>query len=87
MGYNCFVQLTCNGRPGFQARHPRWLDLAWSRHQRASRRLAGGEIEGGEEAGSLLEASEVARWVMFMLTRPRGMTIRDVVMLPTNFDL
>jgi ribitol 2-dehydrogenase len=24
---------------------------------------------------------------MFMLTRPRGMTIRDVVMLPTNFDL
>lgn len=22
-----------------------------------------------------------------MLTRPRGMTIRDVVMLPTNFDL
>jgi ribitol 2-dehydrogenase len=25
--------------------------------------------------------------VMFMLTRPRGMTIRDVVMLPSNFDL
>jgi ribitol 2-dehydrogenase len=25
--------------------------------------------------------------VMFMLTRPRGMTIRDVVILPTNFDL
>jgi ribitol 2-dehydrogenase len=25
--------------------------------------------------------------VLFMLTRPRGMTIRDVVMLPTNFDL
>jgi ribitol 2-dehydrogenase len=25
--------------------------------------------------------------VTFMLTRPRGMTIRDVVMLPTNFDL
>jgi ribitol 2-dehydrogenase len=24
---------------------------------------------------------------MFMLTRPRGMTIRDVVILPTNFDL
>ena len=36
---------------------------------------------------SLLEASEVAEVVMFMLTRPRGMTIRDVVMLPTNFDL
>jgi len=25
--------------------------------------------------------------VTFMLTRPRGMTIRDVIMLPTNFDL
>jgi ribitol 2-dehydrogenase len=25
--------------------------------------------------------------LMFMLTRPRGVTIRDVVMMPTNFDL
>ena len=39
------------------------------------------------EAGSLLEASEVANVITFMLTRPRGMTIRDVVMMPTNFDL
>ena len=38
-------------------------------------------------SGSLLEASEVADVVTFMLTRPRGMTIRDVVMMPTNFDL
>ncbi|AWN50360.1 SDR family oxidoreductase [Methylobacterium sp. 17Sr1-1] len=38
-------------------------------------------------SGSLLEPAEVANVVMFMLTRPRGMTIRDVVMLPTNFDL
>lgn len=37
--------------------------------------------------GSLLEASEVANVVLFMLTRPRGMTIRDVVMMPTQFDL
>ena len=37
--------------------------------------------------GSLLEAAEVAQVVLFMLTRPRGMTIRDVVMMPTNFDL
>jgi ribitol 2-dehydrogenase len=29
----------------------------------------------------------VASVVAFMLTRPRGMTIRDVIMLPTNFDL
>ena len=73
--------------PGLQARHPRWLDLARSRHQRASRRLAEEKLKEAKEAGSLLEASEVANVVMFMLTRPRGMTIRDVVMLPTNFDL
>ncbi|MCC8957804.1 SDR family oxidoreductase [Bradyrhizobium sp. Pear77] len=45
------------------------------------------KLEEARAAGSLLEASEVAEVVMFMLTRPRGMTIRDVVMLPTNFDL
>ena len=45
------------------------------------------KLKGAKESGSLLEASEVANVVMFMLTRPRGMTIRDVVMLPTNFDL
>ena len=38
-------------------------------------------------AQSLLEPGEVAEVILFMLTRPRGMTIRDVVMLPTNFDL
>jgi len=37
--------------------------------------------------GSLLEAAEVADVVLFMLTRARGMTIRDVVMMPSNFDL
>jgi ribitol 2-dehydrogenase len=45
------------------------------------------KLKQARESGSLLEASEVADVVMFMLTRPRGMTIRDVVMLPTNFDL
>ncbi|MCP1850904.1 MULTISPECIES: SDR family oxidoreductase [unclassified Bradyrhizobium] len=45
------------------------------------------KLAEAKAAGSLLEASEVAEVVMFMLTRPRGMTIRDVVMLPTNFDL
>jgi ribitol 2-dehydrogenase len=29
----------------------------------------------------------VANVVTFMLTRPRRMTIRDVIMMPTNFDL
>jgi len=45
------------------------------------------KLEEARESGSLLEASEVANVIVFMLTRPRGMTIRDVVMMPTNFDL
>ena len=45
------------------------------------------KLKEAKEFGSLLEPSEVANVVTFMLTRPRGMTIRDVVMLPTNFDL
>jgi ribitol 2-dehydrogenase len=45
------------------------------------------KLQEAKDAGSLVEASEVAEVVLFMLTRPRGMTIRDVVMMPTNFDL
>ena len=45
------------------------------------------KLQEAKASGSLLEASEVAEVVIFMLTRPRGMTIRDVVMLPTIFDL
>ncbi len=45
------------------------------------------KLQEARASGSLLEASEVAEVVTFMLTRPRGMTIRDVVMMPTNFDL
>jgi ribitol 2-dehydrogenase len=45
------------------------------------------KLKEAKEAGSLIEAAEVANVVLFMLTRPRGMTIRDVVMMPTNFDL
>ena len=45
------------------------------------------KLAEGRASGSLLDAGEVAEVVTFMLTRPRGMTIRDVVMMPTNFDL
>jgi ribitol 2-dehydrogenase len=45
------------------------------------------KLQEARDKGSLIEASEVAEVVVFMLTRPRGMTIRDVVMLPTQFDL
>ena len=45
------------------------------------------KLAAARASGSLLEPGEVAEVVTFMLTRPRGMTIRDVVMMPTNFDL
>jgi ribitol 2-dehydrogenase len=45
------------------------------------------KLKEAREQGSLIEAAEVAEVILFMLTRRRGMTIRDVVMMPTNFDL
>jgi ribitol 2-dehydrogenase len=45
------------------------------------------KLKEAKESGSLIEASEVADAIMFMLTRQRGLTIRDVVLMPTNFDL
>ena len=45
------------------------------------------KLREAKQSASLIEAQEVANVVMFMLTRPRGMTIRDVVMMPSNFDL
>ncbi|NHH78171.1 SDR family oxidoreductase [Burkholderia gladioli] len=38
-------------------------------------------------AGSLMQADEVADAVLFMLTRPANVTIRDLVILPTRVDL
>ena len=37
--------------------------------------------------GSLMEPEEVAAAVLFMLTRPRNITIRDLVILPQSLDL
>lgn len=45
------------------------------------------KLNDARESGSLIEAEEVANVIMFMLTRPRQITIRDVVMMPSNFDL
>jgi len=45
------------------------------------------KLREARASGSLLDPAEVADVVLFMLTRPRGMTVRDVVMMPTNFDL
>ena len=38
-------------------------------------------------AGNFMEPKEVADAVLFMLTRPRGVVIRDLVILPQNFDI
>lgn len=45
------------------------------------------KLKEARESGSLIDAEEVGQVILFMLTRPRNLTIRDVVMLPTNFDL
>jgi len=38
-------------------------------------------------AGGLMQPTEVAEAVLFMLTRPRNVTIRDLVILPQSNDL
>lgn len=73
--------------PGLQVRHPRGFQ---SPGPVASALLADwppDKLKEARKSGSLLDAREVAEVVLFMLTRPRGMTLRDVVMMPTNFDL
>lgn len=44
-------------------------------------------LRKAKESGSLIEPAEVADAVIYMLTRPRNVTIRDMVVLPTNFDI
>ncbi|RWM28925.1 SDR family oxidoreductase [Mesorhizobium sp.] len=45
------------------------------------------KMEEALAAGSLMEAKEVADAVLFMLTRPRNVTIRDLVILPQSVDI
>ncbi len=40
-----------------------------------------------KDAGALIEPVEVADALMYMLTRPRNVTIRDMIVLPSNFDV
>ena len=44
-------------------------------------------LRKAKEGGSLIEPTEVAEAIMFMLSRPRNVTIRDMLVLPTNFDI
>ena len=43
-------------------------------------------LRKAKESGSLIDPSEVADAVVYMLTRKRTVTIRDILVLPTNFD-
>ncbi len=45
------------------------------------------KLDDALAAGSLMEPKEVAAAVMFMITRPRNVTIRDIVILPQSLDL
>jgi ribitol 2-dehydrogenase len=45
------------------------------------------KLEEALADGSLMEAKQVAEAVMFMLSRPRNITIRDLVILPQSLDL
>jgi ribitol 2-dehydrogenase len=44
-------------------------------------------LRKAKEAGALIEPKEVADAIFFMLTRPRNVTIRDIVVLPSAFDI
>ncbi|ANM07522.1 ribitol 2-dehydrogenase 2 (plasmid) [Rhizobium phaseoli] len=44
-------------------------------------------LRKAKEAGALIEPRDVAEAVLFLLTRPRNVTIRDVVILPSAFDI
>ena len=45
------------------------------------------KLEDELAAGGLMQPTEVADAVLFMLTRPRNITIRDLVILPQSNDL
>ncbi len=45
------------------------------------------KLDDALASGSLMEPKEVAAAVLFMLTRPRNVTIRDLVILPQSLDL
>ena len=45
------------------------------------------KLEKALAAGDLMEPTAVAEAVLFMLTRPRNVTIRDLVILPQSNDL
>ena len=45
------------------------------------------KMEEALASGSLMQPTEVAEALIFMLTRPKGVTVRDLVILPTSVEL
>lgn len=43
-------------------------------------------LRKAKESGSLMDPEDVADAIIYMLTRKRSVTIRDMIVLPTNFD-
>jgi ribitol 2-dehydrogenase len=43
-------------------------------------------LQAAKDAGALIEPSEVAEAILFILSRRRNVTIHDVIVLPTNID-
>ena len=43
-------------------------------------------LRKAKESGSLIDPEEIADAIVYMLTRKRTVTIRDMIVLPTNFD-
>ena len=73
--------------PGRQARRAGRRDRARTGGDGAPQGLAKEKLDEALAAGSLIEPEEVAEAVHFMLTRPRNVTIRDLVILPQSQDI
>ena len=43
-------------------------------------------LRKAKAAGALIDPEDVAEAIVFMLTRGRTVTVRDIIILPTNFD-
>ena len=44
-------------------------------------------LQKAKDNGALIDPEEVADAIMYMFTRKRNVTIRDMIVLPTNFDI
>ena len=61
-----------------------WPPILSTMEERENKMAAG--LEAAKQAGALIDPSEVAEAVLFILSRPRNVTIHDIVVLPTNID-